>query len=281
MSKRLAYLGPAGTFTEEAALLYDPRAELIPFPSIPGVAEAVAKSMADEGVVPIENSIEGSVTDTLDVLIDVSGLESRLVIRQELVLPVDLCLMVKPGTQLQEIKAIFSHPQALGQCRRFLERCLPKAGVIPSLSTAAAVTDMLAHPSPAAAIAPKRAAEVYGAQIVARGIQDRSSNVTRFVVLAPRDHPVTGNDKTSLCFSFAEDSPGLLSGVLAEFAQRRINLAKVESRPSKEVLGRYIFLVDLEGHREDPAVKEALEKVKPKTSLLKVFGSYPKYTPAK
>jgi len=273
MAKRIAYLGPPGTFTEEAALLYDETAQLIPFPSIPAVAVAVDSGMAEEGVVPIENSIEGSVTDTLDLLIH----ESRVLIRKELVLPIEHHLLVKPGTQVSEVRAIFSHPQALGQCRHFIERCFPKVEIVAALSTAAAVEEMMTSDYPAAAIGTRRAAELYGAETSAKGIQDQASNVTRFVVLAPTDHPATGFDKTSLCFSFAEDRPGVLCGVLQEFAQRTINLAKVESRPTKESLGKYIFLVDLEGHHDDPVVSEALARVREKTALFKVFGSYPKY----
>mgnify|MGYP001613653686 CR=1 FL=1 len=273
MAKRLAYLGPAGTFTETAALRYDSQAQLLPFFSIAAVAAAVDAGMAEEGVVPIENSLEGSVTDTLDLLIH----ESRLVIRHELVIPIEHCLLVKPGVAVEEVKVVYSHPQALGQCRRFIERCFPKAQVLAALSTAAAVEEMLQSQHPAAAIAPSRAAELYGAEILARGIQDHPSNTTRFVVLAHQDHSPTGRDKTSLCFSFGEDRPGLLYSVMGEFARRNINLVKVESRPNKESLGRYIFLIDLEGHREDPTVKEALAGVQAEASMVKVLGSYPRY----
>ena len=273
MAKRIAYLGPPGTFTEEAALLYDKTAHLIPFASIPAVAAAVASGMAEEGVVAIENSIEGSVTDTLDLLIH----ESDLLISKELVLPIEHHLLAKPGTEVSDVKVIISHPQALGQCRNFIERCFPKADVVAALSNAAAVEEMMASSYPAAAIGTARAAELYGAHTLAKAIQDQASNVTRFVVLAATDHPATGFDKTSLCFSFAEDRPGVLCEVLQEFAQRNINLAKVESRPSKESLGKYIFLVDLEGHREEAPVSEALRRVREKTALFKLFGSYPRY----
>jgi len=273
MAKRIAYLGPPGTFTEEAALLYDKTAQLIPFASIPAVAAAVDSGMTDEGVVAIENSIEGSVTDTLDLLIH----ESRVLIRKELVLRIEHNLLAKPGTEVSNVKVIFSHPQALGQCRRFIERCFPKADVVAALSNAAAVEEMMASSHPSAAIGTARAAELYGAQTLAKAIQDQATNMTRFVVLAPTDHPATGFDKTSLCFSFAEDRPGVLSEVLQEFAKRNINLAKVESRPSKESLGKYIFLVDLEGHREEPLVSEALGWVREKTALFKILGSYPRY----
>ena len=272
-AKRIAYFGPAGTFTEEAALIYEPGAELIPFPNIPAVAAAVETGIAEEGVVPIENSLEGAVTDTLDVLIH----ESNLLIRRELVMPIENCLLTRPGTEAQEIKMIFSHPQALAQCRRFIERCFPKAQVVAALSTAAAVEEMLHSTHPSAAIGTRRAASIYGAEIMAKGIQDHVSNATRFVILAPEDHPPTGHDKTSLCFSFAQDRPGLLYGVLKEFADREINLSKVESRPSGESLGKYIFLVDLEGHRDDPMVSEVLKRIEAETDLFKVFGSYPRY----
>jgi prephenate dehydratase len=273
MAMKLAYLGPPGTFSEEAALKYNEKADLVPFYSVPAVAAAVETGLAEEGVVAIENSLEGSVTDTLDLLIH----ESKLLIRRELVLPIEHHLLAKPGTKALEIEAVFSHPQALAQCRRFLERCFPKAQMVAALSTTAAVEQMMSSPTPAAAIGTQRAAQLYGAQILARNIQERSPNLTRFVVLAREDHPPTGRDKTSLCFSFAEDRPGLLYDVLKEFASCNINLAKVESRPSKESLGRYIFLVDLEGHRQDPAISQVLSKVKARTSLFKVFGSYPRY----
>jgi prephenate dehydratase len=270
--KRIAFLGPPGTFSEEAALRYAPTAQLLPFASVAAVAAAVDSGMAEEGVVAIENSIEGSVTDTLDILIH----ESRLSIRQELVLPVDHCLLVQPGMQAADVKVLLSHPQALGQCRRFVERCFPKAEIVAALSTAAAVEEMMAREN-AAAIATRRAADLYAAEILAHDIQDRSDNLTRFVVLAETDHPSTGNDKTSLAFSFADDRPGLLMSTLQEFASRGINLTKVESRPTKERLGEYIFLLDLAGHRTDAPVVAALDAVEAQASFFRIFGSYPRH----
>ncbi len=272
-AKRIAFLGPQGTFSEEAALRYDPTAQLLPFASVAAVAAAVDSGMAEEGVVAIENSIEGSVTDTLDILIH----ESRLSIRRELILPVEHYLLVQPGMQAADVKVLLSHPQALGQCRRFVERCFPRAEIVAALSTAAAVEEMMAREN-AAAIATRRAAELYAAEVLARDIQDRSDNLTRFVVLAESDHPPTGNDKTSLAFSFADDRPGLLVSALEEFSSRSINLTKVESRPTKERLGEYIFLLDLAGHRSEGAVVEALEAVEAQASLFRIFGSYPRYT---
>jgi prephenate dehydratase len=275
MTKRLAYLGPAGTFTEQAALLHDPQAQLIPLTTVAAVATAVDSGMADEGVVAIENSLEGSVTDTLDVLIH----ESRLAIRRELVLPIEHCLLVTTGTSSEQVETIYSHPQALGQCRRFLERCFPKARLEASLSTTAAVEEMMQHEG-SAAVATLRAAELYGIQVLAQGIEDNRNNETRFVVLAASDSEPSGRDKTSLAFSVAHDQPGSLVDVLKEFSERRINLMKIESRPTKQELGKYVFLVDLEGHRTDPTVAEALEKVQAQSYFFKIFGSYPRFEAA-
>ena len=272
----IAYLGPEGTYSEEAAVKYSEMIggdwTLEPFPTIQAVALAVASGIADEGVAPIENSLEGSVTATLDILIQ----DSRLSIRNELVIPIDHTLLVIPGTKAPDIQTIFSHPQALGQCRVYLEQCFPNAQKIASLSTVSAIDDVWASPVPAAAISPQRAAELRNMETLARGIQDNSSNETRFVALAREDHEATGRDKTSICFSFAEDKPGMLYKALGEFAIRNINLAKIESRPTKESLGLYWFLVDFDGHREDAKVQGVLDFIKSQTSMLRVFGSYPR-----
>ena len=280
MPKRLAYLGPPGTYTEEASERYDPDAERVPYPTITATAEAVRSGVADESVTPIENSLEGAVNDTLDLLIQ----ETTLHIKQEIMIPILHCLLVQPGTRAEEIKSIYSHPQALGQCRRYLESTYPGAQPMASLSTAAAVEQMKASDVPAAAIASRRAGDLYAVEVLATDIHDQPGNTTRFVVLAREDHAPTGDDKTSICFDFDEakgtlvgDTPGLLYGVIGEFAQRGISMAKIESRPAKRAMGRYIFLVDLLGHRQDAAMKEALESVRQRTSMLKVFGSYPRY----
>ncbi|MFQ6020023.1 MAG: prephenate dehydratase [Dehalococcoidia bacterium] len=271
--RRLAFLGPPGTFTEEAAILYDPQAQLLSFASIGACAASITSDVAEEGVVPIENSLEGSVTETLDVLIH----DSHLSIGNELILPIEHYLLAKPGLASGDVKVVYSHPQALAQCRRFLERSLPGADVVAALSTAAAVEEMMARDS-AAAIGNRRAAKLYGASVLADGIQDKAGNVTRFVVLARADQPPTGHDKTSLAFTFAvEDRPGLLAGALDEFASRQINLSKIESRPSRERLGTYIFLVDVDGHRLDADVAEALARVEANCSFFRVLGSYPRY----
>jgi prephenate dehydratase len=273
MTGRIAFLGPVGTFSEQAALAYAPAGELVPFATIPASARAVAAGTVDEAVVPIENSLEGSVTNTLDILIQ----EDRHFINNELVIPIVHCLLARPGTRTEDVQTVYSHPQALGQCREFLERTLPRVEAVASLSTVAAVEDLKGSTIPAAAISPRRAAGLHGMDVLADGIQDKSSNATRFVVLAPADHAPTGRDKTSLCFSFDQDSPGRLYGVMGEFAQRNINLAKIESRPTKQSLGEYIFLVDCEGHREDPSVRAAIDGARRQTSMLKILGSYPRW----
>lgn len=268
---RLAYLGPPGTFTEEAALRYQAAAQLLPFASEAAVASAVESGMADEGVLAIENSLEGSVTRTLDVLIH----ETQLIIRHELILPIEHCLIVPPGTTAEDVRVIYSHPQGLNQCRKFTERCFPKAAQEAALSNAAAVEEMLGVEG-GAAIGPAQAAALYDAQVLARGIQDNPHNQTRFVVLGSTDSEPTGRDKTSIAFTVAHDRPGTLVDVLHEFADRAINLTKIESRPSREELGIYIFLVDLEGHRSEPAVAEALAAVEAKAFFFRVLGSYPR-----
>ena len=273
MTRKVAYLGPAGTFTEAAAIKYAPGSELLALTTTRGVVNAVMNREADEGIVPIENSLEGSVTDTLDLLIH----DSPLNISNEVVIPIEHCLLVQSGTEMLDIEVIYSHPQALGQCRQYLNQRFPDAVPVPALSTAAAAEQLEQGQTGAAAIGTLRAAELYGLEVLAQGIQDNSSNVTRFVVLADTDHRPTGNDKTSLCFTFEEDKPGTLHHVLGIFANRGINLLKVESRPTKQSLGRYIFLLDLKGHREDTVIVEALEILSPQVSMLKIFGSYPQY----
>jgi len=268
----LAHLGPSGTYGEEAAVLHNPEARLFPLPSHLAVIEAVREGRANEGIVAIENSLNGPVVEVTDDLIHGTGVH----VQGEVVVPVVHCLIVAPGEP--DIKIIYSHPQALGQCRGFSQKCFPKAELAATLSTVAAVEKMLELPCSSAAIASARAAELYGAEILSRGIQDSKSNETRFFVLALTDHSPTGDDKTSLCFSFGEDKPGQLVSVLEEFSKRGINLARVESRPAKTELGRYVFLVDLAGHREDLLVAEAICAAREKaTGIFKILGSYPRY----
>jgi prephenate dehydratase len=271
-ARRLAFLGPPGTFGEEAALRYDAAAELVPFTSHAAVIAAVGAGTVDAGIVPVENSIEGAVNETVDLLIH----EAASMICYELVVPVEQCLLVLPGMRAEDIRVIRSHPQGLGQCRGYIERFFPDARLEASLSTAGAV-EGLAATAGAAAIATRRAAELHGAEVLAAGIQDRSSNATRFVVLSTSDAPATGDDKTSIAVAMPHDRPGSLVAVLSEFATEGINLTKIESRPSKDALGVYIFLIDFQGHRLDPRVSAVLDRVRAHSNFLKVFGSYPRW----
>ncbi len=185
--------------------------------------------------------------------------------------------MAREGLSLPQLKVLYAHPQSLGQCRRFVERCLPGVETMASLSNSAAPAEALADEKPAAAISTFRAAKLTGASILAHDIQERSGNVTRFIALSREDSPPTGDDKTSFCFGFHEDRAGTLVGALEELASEGINMTKLESRPSKEVLGQYIFWVEINGHRDDNRVARVLERINAKTSLFKICGSYPRY----
>lgn len=270
---RVAHLGPAGTFSEEASALYAPGAELVPYPSITASARSILDGECDEAVTPIENSLQGPVTETLDLLIHEEG----FLIKGEVNLGVTHNLMTSPGVTLKDIKRVYSHPQALGQCHGWLEANLPGVELAAALSTAGSVEQAAKDSLPAAAIAPRRAAALYGAEILVESIQDDNNNVTRFLVLALHDARPSGDDKTSICFSFDDDQPGLLYHVMGLFADAKINLTKVESRPTRAGLGRYYFLVDLEGHRGDAEVSVVLTRVKSAVSKLKLFGSYPRF----
>ena len=256
---RIAYLGPEGTFSEEAALLQAARdggAKLVPFSTFPALVSAVETGLADRAILPIENSLEGAISTTVDLLID----ETKLKIHDELVLAIRHNLIVVPGTHLTDIRYVASKPEVFGQCRRFLDRCLPAVQQIAALSSAAAVADIMAAGDRSrAAIGTIRAAELNAAEILARDIQDNDSNVTRFIVLAWDDSVPTGHDKTSLCFTVRRNIPGALCDVLNDLSAANIQMTKVESRPMKSVLGDYYFLVDIEGHRSDPLVADTLE----------------------
>ena len=271
MATRLAYLGPAGTFSEQAALTYDAAAQLQPAPSITAAARAVAAGSADQAIVPIENSLQGSVTETLDLLIH----ELDLRISRELVLRIQHCLVAPPGVARDHVRRVYSHPQALAQCRDFLARELPGADPVATISTAHAVEAVMER-TDAAAIAPRRAAEIHGAAVLGEGVEDDPRNRTRFVVLGHNDAAPSGDDKTSIALHVA-DRPGALVRALQFFADASINLSKIESRPAREELGVYVFLLDFAGHRADPAVAAVIEQVRGESTLLKVFGSYPRF----
>ena len=273
VGRKIAYLGPPGTYSEQAAEQWNNVDELLPLESIPAVARSVENGEAFQGVLPIENSIEGGLTFTLDLLIH----DSSLAICGEVIVPINHYLMAHKDIDLDEVRTVYSHPQSLGQCRQFLLNNLPQATLVASLSNAKAVEEMLSANPGAAAISSERSAHLYGATILQKNVEDNPSNETRFVILSHEDHEITSNDKTSLCFEFDGDEPGILSESLREFASRNINLVKIESRPNKRRLGRYVFLVDIDGHRKIDKVKQALAALEQKVSMLKIFGSYPKY----
>ncbi|WP_419941922.1 prephenate dehydratase [Candidatus Palauibacter sp.] len=268
---RVGFLGPPGTFSEQAAMEYDPAAVHVAFGDIAGVVRAADDGEVQEAIVPLENSTEGAVTLTTDLLVHHTDLE----IRREVVVPIHHCLLTARDVALEEVRVVYSHPQAIAQCRGYLARHLPGAEPVASLSTVSAVRDMKAAGRTAASISSRRAAEVLGAVVYASRIEDVSGNRTRFVVLGRGDHEPTGRDKTSICFDFSADGPGTLHGVLGELADRRINMFKIESRPAKRSLGQYIFLIDMAGHRKDPVVAEALESIRARVSSFKILGSYP------
>jgi len=284
---KVGYLGPEGTNSEEASRLYlkklEGRAELYPYTTIHDVLFAADRRKIDEAIVPIENSIEGTIGIVTDMLVK----DVALLIRQELIIPIYHYLIVQKGIALDQITDVISNPQVLDQCKDFLRKKLPKAKLHLSYSSADAVRQVatslgervIAHGrvkgSVFAAIGTAACTRLYGLKIVASKINARD-NRTRFIVLSKIDHRRTGKDKTSIVFSIAKDRPGGLHDVLSEIAQRDINLTKIESRPSKKALGDYYFFADMEGHRTDPVIAAALAEIKKRTSFLKILGSYPK-----
>ena len=269
--REIGFLGPSGSYAEEAASKIQDH--LTAFGSIMEVIDAVDQGIIDLGVVPIENSIEGPVGVTLDLLAN----DYDLKIRNEIILPISHNLLINEGSSVEDIEIVYSHMQALSQCRKFIEKMGAKPVATPSTSGAA---EMIKGQKNAAAIGTRKAGEIYGLKIAAENVQDFENNSTRFVVLGKEDHAPTGHDKTSIVFSLIEDKPGGLYDVLGEFAKRDVNLTKIESRPSKKKLGTYIFFIDLEGHREDDEVKNILDTIKinsmkTKISYIKLLGSYP------
>lgn len=275
--KRLAvaYLGPPGTFSEEAVARCSEVAgwDARPFSTIVQAYEAARTGDVTVAMLPIENSHEGSVTPTLDSLLHRGG----LLIRAELVLPVKHCLMALPGTEPAQVQGIVSHPQALGQCAAFLEREFAGVPQEAAHSTADAARIVAGRPG-WAAIAPRRAAAVYGLAVLQDGIQDSTDNFTRFVLLGQTDAPPTGRDRTSIVFGLDRDRPGGLAEVMTEFGSRDINLSKIESRPARSGPWQYVFFLDIEAHRTDPACAAALEAVRQASGFYRLLGSYPRTT---
>ena len=277
MALRVAFLGPAGTYTEEALVASAPEGALRePRATMHETVMAVQNREVDRAVVPIENSLEGGVAATLDAL---AGEAEDVCIAGEVVHAIHHHLIAGRELLLEEIEQVVSHPQATAQCARFLRESLPLADHVAATSTSEAVRRVCETEENRAALGSRLAAELYGAKILAERVEDHPDNLTRFVWLAPRGDPAPrgpGATKTSVVFwGFNDSSPGALMSVLREFSDRDINLTKIESRPRRVRLGRYMFFADLEGHLEDAAVADALDALSGRVQTLRVLGSYP------
>ncbi len=264
---RISYLGPEATFTHAAARgQFGSGAEYLPAGSVGGVFRDVETAAADYGVVPIENSLEGAVTYTLDMLLD-----SPLQVCSEVFLRVSHCLLA--NALPAEIERVYSHPQVFGQCRGFIQKNLAGVELIEVASTAWAA-GLAVKEKGAGALASELAAAVYGLKILSRNIEDSAGNITRFLVLGKRSAPPSGRDRTSIIFSLPHRA-GTLHDALNVFKVRGINLTRIESRPSKKKAWEYYFFVDLEGHCRSRKVREALEELESRAKFLKILGSYP------
>ena len=244
--------------------------DLVPYCTIPAVMESVVNDECLFGIVPIENSIEGPVGITLDSLAHKYDLK----IFKEIIIPINQHLIVNPGCKLEDIEEVYSHGQALAQCRDFLNNHNFQQHY--AVSTARAAKDIMGDKTKAA-IGNKKIVELYDLEILKSNIQDMDNNETRFVVLSKENHEMTGKDKTSIIFSIYEDKPGGLYKILGIFEKDNINLTKIESRPSKKGLGKYLFFVDFNGHIEDEVIQNILKQIKENTYFLKVLGSYPEF----
>jgi prephenate dehydratase len=274
---RIAYLGPAGTFTEDALLaaLGDEPADLVPAATVYDAITAVDSGEAERALVPFENSIEGAVRSTLDTL---AFDDPSVTIVGEYDHPIRHSLIARRHLALDEIAAVLSHPQASAQCSRFIREQLPGAEVRAAPSTAEAVRQVATSDDPWAALAARSAARIYECEVLADGVEDSPDNVTRFVWVAPPDTRPTGGGRwrTTLVFAeLGEDKPGALVEALVEFASRGVNLTRIESRPRRRGLGRYLFFLDVEGSADDSVVAEAIEGLRTKAESVRVLGSYP------
>jgi prephenate dehydratase len=272
MQARVAFQGERGAYGEMAAIQYFSEPALLPLKSFRDVFDAAERGVADYAVLPVENTIEGSVNEIYDLL-----LQTKLSVVGEIYQRVRHCLVANKGARKNAIKSAHSHPQALAQCRGYLNRHGIES--VPAYDTAGAAKMVKENGRlDLAAIASRRAAELYGMAILDEGIEDKKNNYTRFLVLSPRKRKAESrgrNYKTSIIFS-VKHVPGSLFGIIGEFAVRKINLTKIESRPTKETPWEYNFYVDFEGHADDKVVKEALKEIRHKTLYIKVLGSYRK-----
>lgn len=266
----VAFQGEIGAYSEEAAFqFFGSSIQIRPRETLEEVFKVVEEGGVEFGVVPVENSLEGSISRVYDLLLD-----STLRVCGEIELRVIHCLIASPGAGLDTIKRVYSHPQALAQCRNFLKHL--NCELIPTYDTAGSVKMIKEKGMPdSAAIAGARAAEIYGMKVIAQEIEDNPNNFTRFFILAKEDSPPSGNDKTSIVFS-AKDRPGAMHEALGEFARRKVNLTKIESRPTRQKPWQYNFYLDFEGHRQDKPAREALEGLERISIFVKVLGSYPK-----
>jgi len=265
---RVAFQGERGAYSEAAAsYFFKDKIDTIPHPTFYDVLESTEKSESDYAILPIENSLEGSVGESYDLL-----LSTNLNVVDEIYFKIRHCLI---GFQkLEKVDTVYSHPQALGQCRKFIQSHKIKA--VPTYDTAGSVKILLELKSEnAACIASKKAAEIYKVPVIKEGIEDNTNNYTRFLVLAKKKHEKTTKGKTSIIFSI-KHVPGSLYSVLEKFNTNKINLTKIESRPTKSTPWEYNFYVDFEGHETEPTVQDLLKKIKQNTLFLKVLGSYPR-----
>ena len=265
----MAALGPEGTFSHEAAVRYSRNAPILFAGTIRDVFELVADGKADVGIVPVENSIAGTIGQTLDLL-----MEFRLKIKAEDILPISHNLV--GFGNIGDIKTLYLHPQTYEQCEIFIKKNLPKAEILQASSNGKSAEIVAkAKDKAKASIIPKIAADIYKLKILKKDVQDSRFNVTRFFAVAGSDGKKTGYDRTSIAIYPQVDRPGLLHDILGEFAKRKINLTKIESRPSKGKLGDYIFFIDFQGHKSEKNVAEAIKGIK-KSAFVTVLGSYPR-----
>ena len=274
---RIAYLGPRGTFTEDAlrAAIGDDDVETVPAATVYDAIISVREGNADRALVPFENSIEGAVTATLDTLaFDADG----VTLVGEYDLPIRHCLIAREQIPLDQIEVVVSHPQASAQCARFIREQLPQAEVRAASSTAEAVKTVAESDRPWAALGAASAAGLYGAAVLRQGVEDEADNITRFVWVAPEGTVPSGSGpwRTSLVFSeLGEDHPGALVDALGVFSEREVNLTRIESRPLRQGLGRYQFFLDIEGAAGDDPLAPAIEALRSKAETVRVLGSWP------
>jgi prephenate dehydratase len=277
MPTRVAFLGPAGTFSEDAlqAAVSADRIDAVPSPTVYDAIRAVAEGEVDRALVPFENSIEGSVRSSLDTLafegfpVTIAGEHDH---------PITTSLIARSELALDRIDQVLSHPQASAQCARFSRQHLPHATVRAAASTAEAVREVAASAEPWAALAAASAARIYGCVVLREAVEDTPDNVTRFVWIAPQGTKPQGDGpwRTTLVFSeLGADHPGALVEALTEFSSRQVNLTRIESRPRRRGLGQYMFFVDLDGAMDEVAVAEAIEALRRKAESVRVLGSYP------